>query len=70
MVMVKRIRKSDNEIWTITVYGELNGEMVEGPALKLENLNPNDLTPHFEKTGPLYCHSMAIFNGKYSPKFS
>ena len=50
--MVKRIRKSDNEIWTITVYGELNGEMVEGPALKLENLNPNDLTPHFENLAP------------------
>lgn len=52
MVMVKRIRKSNNEIWTITVYGELNGEMVEGPTLKLENLNPNDLTPHFEKLAP------------------
>ena len=52
MVMVKRIRKSNNEIWTITVYGELNGEMVEGPALKLENLNPNDLTPHFENLAP------------------
>lgn len=47
MVKAKRIHKSESEIWTIVAKGELDGKTVYGPTLKLENLNPNDLTRHF-----------------------
>ena len=52
MVKAKRIHKSDSEIWTIVAKGELNSEIVEGPVLTLENLNPDNLAPHFEKLAP------------------
>lgn len=66
MVMVKRIHKSDSEIWTIAAKGELNGEKVYGPAVKLENLNPNDLSRHFEELAPYiviqWLYSMITIN--------
>ena len=52
MVKIKRIHKSDSEIWTITAKGELDGKTVYGPTLKLENLNPNNLAPHFIDIAP------------------
>lgn len=52
MVKAKRIHKSESEIWTIVTKGESNGKTVYGPTLKLENLNPNDLTPHFTELAP------------------
>lgn len=66
MVKIKRIHKSDSEIWTIAAKGELNDKTVYGPALKLENLNPDNLAPHFEELAPYiviqWLYSMTTIN--------
>lgn len=66
MVMVKRIRKSDSEIWTIAAKGELNGKTVYGPAVKLENLNPDNLSRHLKELAPYiviqWLYSMITIN--------